>query len=61
MRHEETCSVEQAAQLAGVSQPTIRRWIHYGFVTATRVAPERGQWRIDRADLKKKLGLEREA
>ena len=53
-----TVSVGEAATLARVSEATIRRWVHLHFLKATRVAPERGQWRIDEADLKKKLGLE---
>lgn len=54
----ETVSVGEAATLARVSETTIRRWIHLHFLKATRVAPQRGTWRIDKADLKRRLGLD---
>lgn len=53
-----TVSVGEAATLARVSEATIRRWVHLHFLKATRVAPQRGTWRIDAKDLKRKLGLE---
>lgn len=59
--HKETCSVGEAATLADVSEATIRRWIQLRFVRATRVAPERGAWRVDKQDLMMRLGITKEA
>ena len=55
---EEKISVAQAAALAGVGEATIRRWCAYKFIRASRIAPERGAWRIDKQDFLIRLGLD---
>lgn len=47
-------TVRQAAHFAGVSQPTIRRWIREEGLSAYR-SKERGRVRIDKVDLVKFL------
>ena len=56
MDERETVTTDAAATLAGVSEQTIRRWIRYGYLKASRVTPQRGGWRIDKQDLLLKLG-----
>lgn len=41
-------STKEAADQAGVTQPTIRRWIHEGLLEAENVA---GVWLVDADDL----------
>ena len=50
----ELLTVRQAAHFAGVSQPTIRRWIREDGLSSYR-SKERGRVRIDKVDLVKFL------
>jgi len=54
-------TVSEAAKRAGVSDRTIRRWIHKGDLPATRVGPRRIEIDLNELDkLRKPIGNDQE-